>query len=295
MRFPSIIRFCAGLALGTALAMPALSQELTASDILAGTHVHGLALEADNPLRLLVATHHGLFAVDLMSKRAEAVTGSPTDFMGFSADPVLPDAFLASGHPPDGGNLGVVRSTDGGITWEPLAPGAGGPVDFHQMDISKADPSQVWGVHHGSVLQRSRDDGSTWAEVGAAPAGIIDLAASAKDPETLFAATEEGLLVSRDAGLTWELAHPAAAPVSVVDVGVDGRIIAYVLGEGLVAADETTLEWELLGDGFSGSYPLHVARDGSETDRIIAATGDGRLMISSTGGREWSTLAVPAS
>lgn len=291
----SFFRLCAWSACAAALAAPVTAQDLTAGDILAGTHVHGLALDAKDPMRLLVATHHGLFAVDLMSKRAEAVTGGPIDFMGFSADPGSTGTFLASGHPAEGGNLGVIRSIDEGVTWEPLASGVGGPVDFHQMDISKANPSQVWGVHHGAILQRSRDGGENWEEVGFAPAGILDIAASARDPEMLFAATETGLLVSRDGGLSWEPAHPVAGPVSVVDVSVDGQVVAFVLGEGLVAADEAALEWEVLGDAFAGSYPLHLAPDASNSARIIAATGDGRLMMSITGGRDWTTLSVPAS
>lgn len=288
-----LLRVCTLLTLGPGLAAAAAAQGLSADDVLAGTHVHGLALKG--PTRLLVATHHGLFATDLLSRRAEGMAGDPTDFMGFGAVPGTPDAFLASGHPPEGGNLGVVSSTDGGATWEALSPGAGGPVDFHQMDVSKADPQLAWGVHHGAVLQRSRDGGASWDEVGPTPEGIIDLAASARDPEMLFAATEGGLLVSRDGGLAWEAAHPARAPVTVVDVGGDGRIMAFVLGEGLVAANEAALDWEVLSDAFGGSYPLHLARDAAEPDRIVAATGDGRLMMSTDGGAEWATFAVPAS
>jgi len=60
------------------------------------------------------------------------------------------------------------------------------------MDVSKADPQLVWGIHHGAVLQRSRDGGTTWEEAGSVPQGLIDLAASANDAETIFAATEGG-------------------------------------------------------------------------------------------------------
>jgi len=63
----------------------------------------------------------------------------------------------------------------------------------------------------------------------------------------------------------------------------------------LVAADEATLDWTTLSDAFVGSYPLHLARDAADPTRVVAATGDGRLMTSTTGGREWATLAVPAS
>lgn len=283
------------LALTATLATPAVAQEVAVGEILAATHVHGLALDPADPLRLYMATHHGLFAVDLLSRRAENLTGSATDYMGFSAHPDQPGTFIASGHPPSGGNLGVVHSQDGGATWEVLSPGLEGPVDFHQMAVSAADPKQVWGVHHGATLQRSRDGGTTWEAVGTAPEGIIDLAASALDRETLFAATEAGLRASRDGGATWEAAHPTQAPVSMVEVGPTGRILAFVLGEGLLAAQEPALDWEAVGSWPAEDIPLHLAIDQANPDRLAAATADGRLHLSATGGATWTLVAEPSS
>ena len=57
-----------------------------------------------------------------------------------------------------------------------LSDGVNGPVDFHQMDISKADPAIVWGNYGG--LQRSRSGGATWERVADASGGLIDIAAS---------------------------------------------------------------------------------------------------------------------
>ena len=78
--------------------------------------------------------------------------------------------YFASGHPADGGNLGVIRSSDGGAGWELLDPGVGGPVDFHQLDVSKSDPSVLYGVY--GTLQVSRDGGETWLAVAEAPPGL---------------------------------------------------------------------------------------------------------------------------
>ena len=287
--------FALGLACAVGLALPTSAQEVTLSELLAETHVHGLAFGHEDATRLYVATHHGLFAVNLLSRRVVDLTGGPTDFMGFNAHPGEPGTFLASGHPPEGGNLGVIRSIDGGATWEALSPGVGGPVDFHQMAVSAADPDRVWGVHHGAVLQRSRDGGATWEEVGPAPAGTIDLAASATDPDTLYAATEAGLRVSRDGGATWEAAHPARGPVSLVEVDPEGRLLAFVLGEGLLAAEEPALDWVAAGEWTEDGVPLHLARDVGDPDRIVVATTDGRLLLSATGGATWTLVAGPGA
>ena len=132
--------------------------------LLGGTHVHGLAIDRADPDRLLIATHHGVFVTQIAAGVATQVSG-PTTSMGFVR---IRHRRRASGHP-HGGNLGVVRSSDGGAGWESLDPGVGGPVDFHQLDVSKSDPSVLYGVY--GTLQVSRDGGETWRAVAEAPPG----------------------------------------------------------------------------------------------------------------------------
>src|SRR3546814_20068354 len=84
--------------------------------------------------------------------------------MGFPPNPTDPDLLYASGHPAGGGNLGFIVSRDGGKSWSKLANGAGGPVDFHQMDVSKSDPAVVYGAF--GDLQQSADGGRRWTAAG---------------------------------------------------------------------------------------------------------------------------------
>ena len=61
------------------------------------THYHGIAFARSGSAELLLASHHGLFALD---KNGEATRVSPVhDYMGFSPDPTDPLSFYASGHP----------------------------------------------------------------------------------------------------------------------------------------------------------------------------------------------------
>lgn len=271
------------LALGLLLIGPqAPAQEAAPlADFLRGTHVHGLSMDPRDPDRLLLATHHGLLALDPATGEATPVGESRQDFMGFSV--AGPDRFLASGHPEEGGNSGVLLSADGGATWSRIAEGAEGPVDFHQMTVSAADPRTLYGAYGGS-LQRSRDGGATWEVVGPAPEGLIDLAASSLDPDRLHAATETGLLTSGDGGASWAPAHPAGAPATFVEAGPDGTIHAFVLGEGLLRAEEPGLDWTLVSEPLGGEYLLHFATDGT---RAFAVTGSGALLASDDGGATW--------
>jgi photosystem II stability/assembly factor-like uncharacterized protein len=100
--------------------------------------------------------------------------------MSFTVDPSDPETFYASGHPPSGGNLGVLISRNRGASWQRVAEGAEGPVDFHAMDVSRADPRVIYGAYVG--LQVSRDGGHNWQRIGPLPERTFDLAASAWTP-----------------------------------------------------------------------------------------------------------------
>ena len=147
--------------------VPAAAQSVPLSQLRTQTHVHGLAVDQKDPASLLIATHHGLFRAgpDGSAERISIVQ----DFMGFNPHPSDPATLYASGHPAEGGNLGFIASTDGGKSWKQISPGADGPVDFHQITISPADPDTIFGVY-GS-LQVSRDAGRAWANVGHRPVG----------------------------------------------------------------------------------------------------------------------------
>ena len=261
------------------------TQVVTMSQLARQTHVHGLAVDREEPSFLFIATHHGLFRA---GPDGTAVRVSPIhDFMGFGPHPTDPRTLYASGHPPAGGNLGFIASTDKGRTWTQLSPGVNGPVDFHQLTVSPADPKTIYGSYRG--LQLSRDAGQTWTMVGPAPEKLIELAASARSPDTLYAATEGGLLVSTDAGKTW-MPQLEVGPVTSVEVTPAGVIYAFVVGRGLVSATEGSLDFKTLSDGFAGAVLLHLASDANNPNRLFAVTARGRVLFSADEGRTWTTF-----
>ena len=285
----------AGLAAAAAILLaPAASAETTLAALAARTHFHGIAVDARESSRLLLATHHGLFAVTSDGKATRLSTTSD-DYMGFTPHPSDPLVLYASGHPEAGGNLGFIVSTDGGRTWTRLAPGVGGPVDFHQMDVSKADPKVVYGVY-GDV-QRSDDGGRTWRKIGPPPEDLIRLAASRRDANTLFAATQKGLFKSVDAGRSWQLAYVVSRPATAVYVTHAGDAYAFMVGTGLLRAKGEAASWEIVSAGLGRDVILHLAADPKDGQRLYAVTYNVQtraqsVVASRDGGASWAIFGA---
>lgn len=258
------------------------------------THFHGIAVDAADPSRIYLATHHGLFVTGPNGK-TQPVSSTRDDFMGFTTHPSDPSILMASGHPAGGGNLGFILSKDGGRSWQKIASGVNGSVDFHQMDVSKADPNVVFGVF--GDLQRSSDGGHTWARVAPAPAGIIALAASSQDVTVLYAATQTGLMRSSDGGRKWQPIYDAKGPATMAHVTRDGRLYAFVVGTGLIRTSEKNFSWQALGSGFGDDYVLHLAADPTNERKLYAVTFNSRthaqrVIASGDGGTSWTTLGA---
>ncbi len=258
----------------------ARSEELTLADV---SHIHGIGFDASTPGAILLATHYGIFRA-APDGTAETVSVDASDYMGFSPDPADPGRLLASGHQGQGGNLGVIISTNGGVSWARISDGDNGPVDFHAMAISASDPEVMYGVYRG--IQVSRDGGRSWEMVGPAPEKLIDLSVSPTDPDAVYAGTADGLMQSIDRGGTWTLAGPVGRPVTMVESTSDGSIYVYFAGVGLyrlsIAGD-----WEALMGSLGESYILHLAVDPKTPDHLVAVTDESLVLESFDGGQSF--------
>jgi len=269
-------------------ALFACSPGLNAAEHMAGvpvsdlSHIHGIAFGAANDL--ILATHHGVFAVDPAGQAR--LISEPHDFMGFTrADP---DRLVASGHPAAGGNMGVLTSDDGGATWSLLSEGVGGPVDFHAMSVSRMDPQVIYGLY--GDIQVSRDAGRTWAVSGPAPLDTVDLAAGPDDPATLYAGTMDGLMVSTDFGVSWTRSGPPGVPVTAVESTGSGEIYAFFAGDGLFHR-EGAGTWTSLSKEFGQRVILHLAIHEDTPERLAAVTDTSAVLISEDAGKSWRPIA----
>lgn len=201
---------------GASSAGSSVGPELSVAD----THVH--AIERDGPNgNVLLATHDGLWS----SEGKELIqVGPQIDLMGFSV--LAASIYRASGHPGPGLGLdepaGLIQTSDAGQTWSGLS--RGGESDFHLLEAN----DEVTVAFDGVL--RSTTDGTSWQDQSP-PDGLVDLALQPAGRD-LLATAAEGLLVSTDLGVHWDLV-PAAPPLVLLD-WVDTTTAVGISNEGAV-------------------------------------------------------------
>lgn len=252
-------------------------------------HVHGFAVDVANPDRLLIATHHGL--LEFSDNSLSQIGTAGDDLMGFTPHPRDASIFFSSGHPAGGGNLGFQKSTDGGLTWKKISDGMNGPVDFHSMTVSMANPDIVYG--HFGKLQLSSDGGTTW-EFAKGSVQPISLSTDPIEENIVYAATASGVLVSEDRADTWRSlsAQLDGGAVSVFAVSPDktySLAFSQALG-GLGKSVDSGITWNKIDEAFNGEVLTFIAFSKTVPSTVYAFTQANSIYKSADKGATWTKL-----
>jgi photosystem II stability/assembly factor-like uncharacterized protein len=252
------------------------------------SHIHGIAASTQGGGALYLATHEGLFLAQ-KDGNAKRLSKTRDDLMSLAVHPTENEVLFASGHPPQGGNLGLIESRDGGQTWQQVYRGGDRAVDFHALTVSPADPKVLYGQF--DTIRTSNDSGRTWTKHPRVPGNVYALAASAWDPNIVYAATQAGLLLSDDGGQRWQTLSERPNPATMVHVTASGTVYAFVMGQGLLQAQEGNANWQVLYKQFGEQVLLQFAVDPKEPRRLYTLNQFGRLLSSSDAGANWSDYA----
>ena len=244
-------------------------------------HVHGLAVD-DVSGALYAATHLGLFRID-GARTAVRVSKEGPDLMGFTA--VGPGHFLASGHPDQHGdgpaNLGLIESTDGGVTWQTMS--LSGAADFHGL---RGAHGAVYGYNSTDGAFMVSTDRRTWERRSAAALGAF--AVSPTDAQTVLAVGEAGLQRSSDGGRTWTPISGAPA------VGV----LAWEQDAEVWGAGRDGVVWQSADGGTTwqrgGRLPAQPHALTTDESTVFAALAGDEIVASADGGATWTRRYAPA-
>lgn len=249
---------------------------------------HGLAVDRKNSSKVYIATHTGLLVMNNDGEFQRTGTALD-DYMGFSAHPSDPNTFYSSGHPSRGGNIGFQKSTDGGKTWQKIANGVGGPVDFHAMTISQADPNIVYGWYRGQ-LQRSSDEGRNWQVVPSNIENVFVFATSPTAKDTVYAGTVNGLQLSHNQGNAWSgLNLGGAVTALAVNPTSEQELVAYSDGQGLVLSKDSGSTWKKLSS-YSGGMVMHLAYDVQNPTTMYLINQNLEIHKTTNGGETWKKV-----
>ncbi len=122
---------------------------------------------------------------------------------------------------------------------------------------------------------------------------VYSVAVAENDPSLVLAATDDtGLILSRDAGITWrELPLPRKASSAAVAASDPSVIYATFFQDGLRKSTDKGRTWRDLSQGFPKGASLHeVAVSPANPDEVYVIGSDGwngRFYASSNGGKKW--------
>jgi photosystem II stability/assembly factor-like uncharacterized protein len=193
---------------------------------------------------LYIATH-GDFYRSVDGGPPVKVDRQRSDYMAFTAPQSEGAPLYASGHPSTGGNTGLIKSTDGGQTWQVVSTVLDPPVDFHAMALGKKNPNVIIGFDSGGRgLFKSTDAGQTWEKLDY-PEYITALALSPDNPEIIFAGTGIGIFKSSDGGSSWShLNQYRGLRVHALAFDADGALYTSTDTFGLSSSPDLTATWE---------------------------------------------------
>jgi photosystem II stability/assembly factor-like uncharacterized protein len=232
---------------------------------------------------------------------------------------------------------GVYKTTDGGASWVAVNSGLPGNSDTTSLAIDPQNPNTLYalsglGTHYETVF-KTTDGGASWRAVGSAPPGYdwatAILLVDPQNPSTLYAGTFNGVLKSKDAGVTWAnsglsgaprilgLAFESQGPSTIYALAITRRIMlpsgkCCSLVGSLFKSMDGGANWVGIGDGLTGpdfdpqddcscGYThLGLAIDPANPDTLYVGTYGAGIFKSADNGASWNAAnaglkAIPDS
>ncbi len=201
-----------------------------------------------------------------------------TSIGAFALDALRPDTMVVatsySGAHGFGAGSFLLRSDDGGETWNTLHPpdGLSGALAF-----APAQPSLLYGSGCGRLFA-SQDSGATWYSLGEGlPCETQELVLDPQEPRILYVGTGRGVFRSTDHGATFRpFGHgleSATVTNLIVDPASSANIYAGVAGQGVWRWNAGLRRWTPLTADFPlGSFSGALDLDSLHPSALYAGT-----------------------
>jgi hypothetical protein len=235
-------------------------QTYGASRINASGRVSSVAVDPGNAQHLLAGGAHG----GIWESRNRGLSWAPrTDHAAtlttgaIAFHPTTPTTVLAGtgeGNWWANFGTGILRSTNGGLTWTTLCTAPFVGQGFYDLEFDRVTPTRVYAATTGGLFV-STDTGATWTQRRTARTWTVTVSPSGAEA---LAACSDSLFRSADGGVTWNAVTLPSAP------GSFGRLAAAI------APSDPTVAYAW---GASGSTAYLARRAGGTWTAIGVPTG----------------------
>jgi photosystem II stability/assembly factor-like uncharacterized protein len=156
---------------------------------------------------------------------------------------------------------GIVRSPDGGETWQDQRPGA--YADCHSLAAHPSFPEALYEAGGGGFAE-SEDFGESWhaADEGMSLHYVWGLAVDSKDPSLVYTSAASG----------------------------PGRAHGSGFSDAAIYRRRDGGRWEILLEGLA-AFPYALAADPGTPGAVYAGFGDGEVLRSPDAGATWGEIS----
>jgi photosystem II stability/assembly factor-like uncharacterized protein len=212
-----------------------------------------------------------------------------------------PTLYAAAGGP--GGTSRLLRSVDGGCTWQPADQGL--PASYlWALAFDPTTPGTIYAAMGQRGIFKSSDSGTRWHAVRPALSHreVTAIAVDPDHPQTLYAGADVGVIKSLDGGRSWRMANAAMGghgrdrgykqvTALIVDNRSSRTLYATTGCAGVFKSTDAGRSWASANAGLKPRCPWSYALAlNSQAPQVIYAADQVRGVLKSVnGGARWYT------
>ena len=262
---------------------------------LEGEAVRALEHAPSQPNILVAGTRSGMFRSSDAGKSWERISPQGDEELrnvdSLAIDPADPKVIYAGTyHLP-------WKTTDGGKSWKSVISGLIDDSDIMSLRVDATNPARLF-LSACSGIYRSENQGAAWTKLQGIPYGARRTHAIVQDPgnpKTLFAATIEGLWVTRDSCENWKRTTPKSWVINGIVVlpassNVNGRVMMGTEAQGILTSDDDGESFHESNDGFTHTTVKQLIGDPGNPQHLamLVEKGGQEIRVSQDGGRTWN-------